>query len=118
MKRRQDTYQGGKRVELHAHTKMSAMDGLNEVANLVKTAAAWGQPAVAITDHGVVQSFPDAAKTAKKLAGDKENPVHIKIIYGMEGYVFDDSDCHNEDGTIDFKKKMCIRDSILTGFLS
>lgn len=105
MKRRQDTYQGGKRVELHAHTKMSAMDGLNEVANLVKTAAAWGQPAVAITDHGVVQSFPDAAKTAKKLAGDKENPVHIKIIYGMEGYVFDDSDCHNEDGTIDFKKK-------------
>ena len=46
MKRRQDTYQGGKRVELHAHTKMSAMDGLNEVSNLVKTAAAWGQPAV------------------------------------------------------------------------
>ncbi len=105
MKRRQDTYQGGKRVELHAHTKMSAMDGLNEVSNLVKTAAAWGQPAVAITDHGVVQSFPDAAKTAKKLASDKENPVNIKIIYGMEGYVFDDRDCRNPDGTIDFKKK-------------
>ena len=84
---------------------MSAMDGLNEVADLVKTAAAWGQPAVAITDHGVVQSFPDAAKTAKKLAGDKENPVNIKIIYGMEGYVFDDADCHNEDGTIEYKKK-------------
>lgn len=105
MKKRQDTYEGGKRVELHAHTKMSSMDGLNDVANLVKTAAAWGQPAVAVTDHGVVQSFPDAAKTAKKLASDKENPVHIKIIYGMEGYVFDDRDCHNEDGTIDFKKK-------------
>ena len=66
MKKRQDTYEGGKRVELHAHTKMSSMDGLNDVANLVKTAAAWGQPAVAVTDHGVVQSFPDAAKTAKK----------------------------------------------------
>ncbi len=105
LKKRQDVYEGGKRVELHAHTKMSAMDGLNEVANLVKTAAAWGQPAVAITDHGVVQSFPDAAKTAKKLAGDKENPVNIKIIYGMEGYVFDDSDCRNEDGSIDYKKK-------------
>ncbi len=105
MKKRQDTYEGGKRVELHAHTKMSSMDGLNDVANLVKTAAAWGQPAVAVTDHGVVQSFPDAAKTAKKLASDKENPVQIKIIYGMEGYVFDDRDCHNEDGTIDFKKK-------------
>ena len=104
VKKRKDTYEGGKRVELHAHTKMSAMDGLNEVANLVKTAAAWGQPAVAITDHGVVQSFPDAAKTAKKLAGDKENPVDIKIIYGMEGYVFDDRDCHNEDGSIDYKK--------------
>lgn len=105
IKRRQDTYPNGKRVELHAHTKMSAMDGLNEVTNLVKTAAYWGQPAVAITDHGVVQSFPDAAKTAKKLAGDKENPVNIKIIYGMEGYVFDDCDCWNEDGTVDYKKK-------------
>lgn len=105
VKRREDTYEGAKRVELHAHTKMSAMDGLNEVEDLVKTAAAWGQPAVAITDHGVVQSFPNAAKTAKKLAQDKENPVKIKIIYGMEGYVFDDADCHNPDGTIDFKKK-------------
>ena len=94
-----------KRVELHAHTKMSSMDGLNEVADLVKTAAAWGQPAVAITDHGVVQSFPDAAKTAKKLASDKKNPVDIKIIYGMEGYVFDDADCRNVDGSIDYKKK-------------
>lgn len=101
---RKDTCQK-KRVELHAHTKMSAMDGLNEVSDLVKTAARWGQPAVAITDHGVVQSFPDAAKTAKKLASDKNNPIDIKIIYGMEGYVFDDSDCYKEDGSIDFKKK-------------
>ena len=81
------------------------MDGLNDVEEMVKTAARWGQPAVAITDHGVVQSFPDAAKTAKKLAGDKEHPVDIKIIYGMEGYLYDDSDCIEEDGTIDYKKK-------------
>lgn len=105
LKKRMDTYEGKKRVELHCHTKMSAMDGLNEAADIVKTAAKWGQPAVAITDHGVVQSFPDAAKAAKKLAGDKNNPINIKIIYGMEGYVFDDADCHNEDGSIDYKKK-------------
>lgn len=102
VKKREDNFEGLKRVELHAHTKMSAMDGLNEVENLVKTAARWGQPAVAITDHGVVQSFPDAAKTAKKLKG---SGTEIKIIYGMEGYVFDDSDCTNDDGSIDYKAK-------------
>ncbi|WP_309355965.1 PHP domain-containing protein, partial [Priestia megaterium] len=78
------------------------MDGLNDVETIVKTAARWGHPAVAITDHGVVQSFPDAASAAAKLAKDD---INIKIIYGMEGYVFDDSDCVNEDGSIDYKKK-------------
>ncbi len=85
-----------KRVELHCHTKMSDMDGLNEAADVVKRAIAWGQPAVAITDHGVVQSFPLAARAA---AGK------IKVIYGMEGYLFDDHDCMQKDGTIDYKKK-------------
>ena len=99
---RQDTCTIGKRVELHAHTKMSAMDGLNEVSDLVRQAAEWGQPAVAITDHGVVQAFPDAAKEAKKQA---EKGRTIKIIYGMEGYVFDDRDCIGADGSIDYKKK-------------
>ena len=99
---RQDTCEIGKRVELHLHTKMSAMDGLNEPDAVVKQAAAWGQPAVAITDHGVVQSFPDAAKEAKK---QKEKGHDIKIIYGLEGYVFDDADCIREDGSIDYKKK-------------
>ncbi len=99
---RVDTCEIGKRVELHAHTKMSSMDGLNEVSDIVGKAAAWGQPAVAITDHGVVQAFPDAAKEAKKQAG-KGRP--IKILYGMEGYVFDDSDCIREDGSIDYKRK-------------
>ncbi|OUM88376.1 MAG: PolC-type DNA polymerase III [Bacillus thermozeamaize] len=71
-----------KRVELHAHTSMSAMDGVVDVANLVKQAAEWGHPAIAITDHGVVQSFPDAYEAGKKYG--------VKILYGMEAYVVDD----------------------------
>jgi DNA polymerase-3 subunit alpha (Gram-positive type) len=70
-----------KRVELHAHTKMSALDGLADVARLVELAAEFGHEAVAVTDHGVVQAFPEAAKAGKK-AG-------IKIIFGLEGYLFD-----------------------------
>ncbi|WP_027398306.1 PolC-type DNA polymerase III [Anaerovorax odorimutans] len=93
---RKDTYEK-KRVELHAHTKMSAMDGLSEVKDLVKTAAAWGHPSVAITDHGVVQAFPEAAKAA--LYGKLD----IKIIFGVEGYLFDDSD--SEGDVIDYKAK-------------
>ena len=100
-KTRSDDYEGTHRVELHCHTKMSQMDGLNDVERMVAIAADWKQPAIAITDHGVVQSFPDAASAAKKLA-DKGKP--IKIIYGMEGYVFDDKDCIAEDGTIEYKK--------------
>lgn len=103
--RREDNYDGPHRVELHCHTKMSALDGLNDVESIVRTAALWKQPAVAITDHGVVQSFPDAARTADNLASDKANPYKIKIIYGMEGYVIDDEDCKNPDGTINYKAK-------------
>ena len=71
-----------KRVELHAHTTMSAMDAVVSVKDLIKTADSWGWPAIAITDHGVVQAYPDAAKTAEKL--------NIKVIYGMEGYLTGD----------------------------
>ncbi|BAS27532.1 PolC-type DNA polymerase III [Limnochorda pilosa] len=71
-----------KRVELHLHTKMSALDGLSPVDQVIAQAAAWGHPAVALTDHGVVQAFPDAYRAAKK-AG-------IKVIFGMEGYLCDD----------------------------
>ena len=95
--RRQDTCEK-KRIELHAHTKMSNMDGLNEVSALLDAAAAWGQPAVAITDHGVVQAFPEAAKYKKKKNLD------LKLIYGLEGYLLDDDDQKGADG-IDYKTK-------------
>ena len=75
-----------KRVELHAHTKMSALDAVVPPKVLVETAARWGWPAVAITDHGVVQAFPEAMNTARAL---KKKGVDIKIIYGMEGYLLD-----------------------------
>ena len=77
-----------KRVELHAHTQMSEMDGLTHTDEFVKRAAAWGHKAVAITDHGVVQSFPDAMHTAEGL---KKKGKDIKIIYGCEGYLVDDT---------------------------
>ena len=70
-----------KRVELHAHTHMSNMDAVVSVQDLIRTAARWGWPAIAVTDHGVVQAFPDAAKVVK------EEKLDIKIIYGMEGYL-------------------------------
>ena len=75
-----------KRVELHAHTKMSALDAVVPPKVLVETAARWGWPAVAITDHGVVQAFPEAMNTARAL---KKKGQDIKIIYGMEGYLLD-----------------------------
>ena len=73
-----------KRVELHLHTKMSAMDSIVELEKAIKTAAAWGHEALAITDHGVVHAFPDAARLGKKYG--------IKIIYGMEGYLVNDQE--------------------------
>ena len=72
-----------KRVELHLHTRFSKMDALTEVKDAVKRAIAWGHPAIAITDHGIAQAFPDAASAA----GDK-----IKVIYGVEGYYVNDVD--------------------------
>ncbi len=75
-----------KRVELHCHTKMSDMDGVSEVKDIVKRAHDWGHKAIAITDHGVVQSFPDANHYIETL--DKDDP--FKVIYGVEGYLVDD----------------------------
>ena len=72
-----------KRVELHFHTKMSALDGVRDVWDIIKQAGQWGHEAVAITDHGVVQAFPEAYEASLK------HP--IRVIYGMEGYLYDDS---------------------------
>lgn len=91
-----------KRVELHCHTKMSDMDGVSEAKDIVKRAYKWGHPAIAITDHGVVQSFPDAnhvwedlwkAEKAKRKEAGEEKPDpndFFKVIYGMEAYLVDD----------------------------
>ena len=91
MPKRKDLAEGEKRVELHLHTTMSNMDALTDTAAAVKQAAAWGHRAIAITDHGVAQSFPDAMKAASKakVAGTEEN---IKILYGCEGYYVNDVD--------------------------
>ena len=95
-------YAPRKRVELHCHTKMSDMDGVSEVKDIVKCAYKWGHRAIAVTDHGVVQAFTDAnhlwddlwkaEKTKRKENGD-ENPDKqdfFKILYGVEAYLVDD----------------------------
>ena len=79
--KREDTA-AEKRVELHCHTKMSDMDGVSDVKDIVKCAMRWGHKAIAITDHGDVQAFPDANHTVD----DK-----FKVIYGVEAYLVDDT---------------------------
>jgi len=91
-----------KRVELHLHTQMSAMDAVTSATDLVKQAIKWGHPAVAITDHGVVQSFPEAnhvimdnyaglvKKEGKITTQDILDAAPIKVIYGVEGYLVRD----------------------------
>lgn len=92
-----------KRVELHAHTQMSDMDAVTNVASYVKTAFEWGHNAVAITDHGVVQAFPEAshALNPKDYKDDPEKLERLKkfkIIYGCEGYLVNDDDLFDGDG--------------------
>ena len=91
-----------KRVELHCHTKMSDMDGVSEAKDIVKRAFNWGHPAIAITDHGAVQSFTEAnhvwddlwkEEKAKRIEAGDENPDKndfFKVIYGVEAYLVDD----------------------------
>lgn len=89
-----------KRVELHAHTQMSDMDAVVNCKQMVKRAQAWGHPAIAITDHGVVQSFPDAEH-----AIEKED---FKVIYGCEAYLVDDL-----DDTVRSSKGQSLRDTFV-----
>lgn len=96
-----------KRVELHAHTFMSAMDSVVSANDLVQTAIKWGHTAIGITDHGVVQAFPDAMLAA----GDK-----IKVLYGVEGYVVDDLTplCNGADN-LSFTDEFVVFDLETTG---
>ena len=95
MPKRKDTAEGEKRVELHLHTVMSNMDALTDTKAAIKQAAAWGHKAIAITDHGCVQSFTDALHTVEawgggpKVAGTDDV---IKILYGCEGYLVENED--------------------------
>ena len=85
--KRRDNYPGEKRVELHLHTQSSTMDALTKVSEVISTAASWGHKAIAVTDHGVVHSLPEAMKAAS------EN--NIKVIFGCEGYLVSDSVIHD-----------------------
>ena len=97
-----------KRVELHLHTQMSSMDGLTPIKEVVQRAAKWGHPALAITDHGVVQAFPDAYEAAHK-AG-------IKLILGMEAYmVADRAGVIRGPGEGDFHQSFVVFDIETTG---
>lgn len=83
IERRQDRAEE-KRIELHLHTKMSTMDAVIDVGEAIARAAEWGHPAIAVTDHGVVQAYPDAYWAGKKHG--------IKILYGLEAYLVDDGE--------------------------
>ena len=100
-----------KRVELHLHTKMSQMDGMSSAADLIKRAMSWGMKSIAITDHGVVQSFPEA----HKLLG-RNNP-DMKVIYGVEAYLTPDKkpSVRNIKGQ-SLDTTYCVLDLETTGF--
>ena len=87
-----------KRVELHLHTNMSAMDALTDPAQIIAQAAAWGHRAIAITDHGVAHSFPAALASSNVHVAGTDQP--IKVLYGCEGYLINDVDIplSHEDG--------------------
>lgn len=105
-----------KRVELHIHTQMSAMDGVSSATSIVKQAIKWGHRAVAITDHGVVQAFPEAHKAITSAFFDKENKNWLKeaptkVIYGVEGYLVSDIEPDAKPSDT-----FCVFDTETTGF--
>ena len=84
MAERGESYEGERRTELHLHTRYSTLDALADPAKIVERAALWGMDAVAVTDHGTAQAFPELSKAGKKHG--------VKIIYGLEGYFVNDVD--------------------------
>jgi len=112
MKKRADNSEV-KRVELHMHTSMSKMDAVAPVEKIVKRAAEWGHPAIAITDHGVAQAFPGAMNAA---ADCKKKDIPIKILYGTEGYYVNDMvDVLHGRGNTPFEGKFIVFDLETTG---
>lgn len=97
-----------KRIELHVHSKMSALDGISDFDKIAKRAKEWGHKAIALTDHGVLQGFPEAMLTAKKH--------NIKILYGMEGYLCEDGvDIIKNPIDYDFTDEIVVFDLETTG---
>jgi DNA polymerase-3 subunit alpha (Gram-positive type) len=97
-----------KRIELHAHTRFSALDGVAPVEALVEKAAEWGHTAIAITDHGVVQAFPEAYEASQRTG--------VKVIYGLEGYMIDDLYITSQTGfELDKKDRFVVFDIETTG---
>ena len=96
---RMDTYQE-KRVELHLHTRMSTLDAVANIKDIINRAVAWGHSALAITDHGNVQAFPEAYEEAKGK--------NIRLIFGLEGYIFDDSDDSKEQSGVRVPTYHCV----------
>lgn len=90
LKKSREDHAPVKRVELHCHTKMSDMDAVSSATDIIRTAYNWGHKALAITDHGVVQAFPEALHTFGGKGGIPAD-ADMKIIYGMEGYLVDDT---------------------------
>ena len=98
-----------KRVELHLHTQMSQMDAVSSASSLIERAVSWGHTAIAITDHGVVQSYPDALKAS-------DDNKKIKIIYGIEGYMVDDTaKITSHNAKEDFSGRFVVFDLETTG---
>ena len=97
-----------KRVELHLHTNMSQMDGITETKKYIQRAAKWGHKAIAVTDHGVLQAFPDAASAVKKT----EN---LKVLYGVEAYFVDDTVPAVYKATGSLKRDYVVFDTETTG---
>ncbi|MFR3071533.1 MAG: PHP domain-containing protein [Paeniclostridium sp.] len=96
-------------MELHAHTQMSSMDALCQTKKLVKQASQWGHKAIAITDHGVVQAFPEAMDAGKANG--------IKILYGVEGYLVEDNaPIIREANDKDLSQTFVVFDLETTGF--